>query len=433
MLLIYSPKLTNRLKYIFRLIFRDILGSDVYFTTGAEEFEKFQGVKLSYSHSPISDEIFFYSKDILYETGIDEQNISVFDYNNYKALFATTTKSALPFDPFAASFYLVTRYEEYLPFIKDNYDRFEAADSIAFKHGFLQKPLVNIWAEEIRKIIENKYSGFKFAENKYSYIPTIDIDNAYCYIEKGFVRTSANIIKDIINLDFKKALTRTRTLLVLEHDPYDTYDKLLEIQRKYNLKPIYFFLLADYGLNDKNIDVNSEKFRSLIKKIGDYCEVGIHLSYNSNLIPEKIKTETQRLTDILLKETTASRQHFLKLRFPSTYRNLINADITDDYTMGYASECGFRASICTPFNFYDLDVETETNLKIHPFAFMDSSLKYYKNIDPIEAVEFVLPMINEVKAVKGTLITIWHNESLSGTGKWENWGNVFEEVVKVCL
>ena len=66
---------------------------------------------------------------------------------------------------------------------------------------------------------------------------------------------------------------------------------------------------------------------------------------------------------------------------PETYRNLIEFDITDDYTMGYAAQPGFRASTCSSFNFYDLDREQETKLRVHPFCIMDASLRHYLNVD----------------------------------------------------
>jgi hypothetical protein len=101
--------------------------------------------------------------------------------------------------------------------------------------------------------------------------------------------------------------------------------------------------------------------------------------------------------------------------------------------MGYASELGFRASICSTFNFYDIDLETETDLKIHPFAFMDATLLYYKHVKPNEMINSLAPLVEEVKNVQGTLISVWHNESLSNVGIWKNWDNVYENVIKLCL
>ena len=432
MLLIYVPKITNRVKYIFSFIFKNILGIEFRITRDPEEFKKHTDTKLNYSSQPFADELFFMSRTILFETGIINQNITVSEYKGSKIFFSTGKTSSLPFDPFAASFYLVSRYEEYLPQIRDKYDRFDAKESFAYQNDFLEKPVVNIWAKWIKEIIEEKYPGAVFPQKKYQYVSTIDIDNAYAYREKGLMRTIGGYFKSIIDLDFEQISERTRVLLGLEKDPYDTYDLQLEIQKKYNFKPIYFFLLGDYGINDKNLPIESKKFQSLIKTIGDYAEIAIHPSFGSNQNPQKLEKEISRLSGVLNREITKSRQHFLKLIFPETYRNLINLDITDDYTMGFAQHIGFRAGTCTPFTFYDLDAEAETKLKIHPFAVMDATLKYYMKIAPQDAMKYIEPLIKEVKAVNGTFVSLWHNESLSNHREWHQWQSVYEETVKMA-
>ena len=115
---------------------------------------------------------------------------------------------------------------------------------------------------------------------------------------------------------------------------------------------------------------------------------------------------------------------------PETYRRLIENDITDDYTMGYASDVGFRAGLCTPFYFYDLGNETTTKLKVHPFAVMDATLKYYMKVQPVDALSYIEPLIKEVKAVNGTFISLWHNESLSNMHPWTGWKDIYEKVVE---
>jgi len=433
MLLIYSPKISKRLKYIFKLIFKDLIGTEFKITTDPEEFQSFEGIKINYSTKVFNDEIFFYSSNLLFEIGIVGQELKFIDFEDTKAFFPNyEEKSALAFDPFAASFFLVSRYEEYLPYVRDKYSRFEAKESIAFKYGFLQKPLVNIYAQKIAEIISNKFPDFKPKFRQFSFIPTIDIDAAYSYKCKGVFRTLGGYYKSILKFDFQEILERTEVILGLKKDPFDTYNYQFKIQKEYELKPIYFILFADYGLNDKNISVNNFKFQKLIKSLGDYAEVGIHPSFGSNANPEKLKIEVKKLSQILKREITKSRQHFLKLSLPTIYRNLLNLDITDDYTMGYASEPGFRASICDPFYFYDLDLETETNLRIHPFAFMDGTLKDYMQLSDKESLIIIKSLIEEVKKVKGTFISIWHNESLSDKKRWKGWRNVYEEMNKTC-
>jgi hypothetical protein len=430
MFLIYTHKITHRNKYIFNLIFKDILQFDFSLTSDQDEFVKYSGAKLSYTHNPLSDEVFFSSRNLLFENGITEQNISVFDFNSNKVFFATGKSSALPFDVFAASFYLVSRYEEYLPHIRDEHDRFDAKDSLAFMNGFLQKPVVNIWSKWIKEILLKKYPHLVFPEKKYQFISTIDIDNAYAYREKGFTRSIGGYLKALSKFDFTEVVDRTKVLVGINKDPYDTYDFQLEMIKKYKLKSIYFFLLGDYGVNDKNLPIESKKFQTLIKMLGDYAEIGIHPSYGSNKSKDQLKKEVGRLSRVLHRDVTKSRQHFLKLILPETYRNLIDLDITDDYTMGFASQVGFRAGICTPFNFYDLDTELETKLKIHPFAMMEGTLKYNMKINPEEAMAKICPLIDEVKAVDGVFMSLWHNDTLNNKKIWLGWKAVYEDMVK---
>jgi len=432
-LLIYLPKLTTRARYIFKFIFQDILRCTFEFTCNEQEFIGYSGPKFSYSNHKISDELFFACRPLLFETGLKDQDLHPFDFNGIKVFYSTNKSSALPFDPFAASFFLVSRYEEYLPAIRDQHDRFEATESIAYQHQFLQKPVVDIWAYEIKKILQKKFPNLSFEERTYNYLSTIDIDNAYAIKEKGIVRAGAGLMRSLLAANFKEFWKRILVLLRLETDPFDTYDLQLDIQKKYNLNTIYFFLFADYGFNDKNVPVNNTAFHHLIKSIADNSTIGIHPSYGSNKNKNKLELEIKRLSKVINREINFSRQHFLKLRLPETYKNLLELDITDDFTMGYAGRIGFRAGTCTNFNFYDLDSEIETKLKVHPFQVMDATLCNYMKIQPEDSLKIVKPIIDEIKAVNGTFVTLWHNESISNVWPWKGWRNVYEEIVIEAL
>ena len=428
MILVYSHKITNRTKYIFRLIFKDVLKTDVTFTDNKTKFESSTFPKINYSNHKTETGIFFKSSYLLFENGIKEQEIELFEHNSNKCFFRVSTDSAMPFDVFAASFYLVTRYEEYLPQIRDQFDRFTAKESLAFQQKFLKKPLLNIWANELAAIVKTHYPEFVFPEQQFSYISTIDIDNAYAYKHKGILRIIAGLLYALVsNNDFKQ---RLKVLLNMVSDPYDTYDEQFEIHKKYNIKPIYFFLLGDYGVNDKNITVKNKKFQSLIKSLADYYEVGVHPSYASNTDVTILTKEINRLKNITHRDVKKSRQHFLKLTLPLTYRNLIDNDIFEDFTMGYSGQVGFRASICSSFYFYDLDTEAQTDLKIFPFAVMEATLKYYLKMNPQEATKEINELIETVKAVNGTFVSVWHNESLSNEGIWEGWKEVYVTMCK---
>jgi hypothetical protein len=161
-------------------------------------------------------------------------------------------------------------------------------------------------------------------------------------------------------------------------------------------------------------------------------KVGIHPSLSSNKYLLKVEGEITGLGDILGRNITSSRQHFLKLSMPRTYRTLMQFGISDDYSMGYASNPGFRAGIAMPFPFFDLLRNEATTLTIHPVTLMDVTMKDYLRLSREESLEQISSMIRTIRAVNGEFVSLWHNESLGDTGRWEGWRAVYEKMVKLA-
>ncbi|MBT3612180.1 MAG: hypothetical protein HN522_04495 [Flavobacteriales bacterium] len=431
-LLIYIPKITARHQYVFELIFNEIYQIDYKLTDDKPTYLTAQTSKLNYSLSPICErEIFIEAHSLLNERGINQVSIQIGKYKNCPVFFQTSNESAFAYDIFAASFYLVSRYEEYLPHLKDKYNRFKAEESLAFKHNFLQKPVVNIWAKQLISVIDDKFPYLKIKHPRFKYISTIDIDNAFLYKGKGFMRSIAFLLKAMLRFDIDSLKMAVTVISKKRKDPFDTFSLQLNLQKKYNLDVRYFVLLGDYGLNDKNISHTNSNFQTLVKGLSDLTPVGIHPSFGSSINETKLAIEIKRLEDIQKREVTFSRQHFLQLSFPKTYKRLLEVGITNDYTMGYASVLGFRAGITSSFTFYNLDMEQVLPIKIHPFAIVDDTLKFNMQLNPDDVVQQLSEIINEVKQVDGTLISIWHNDTFSDVGVWKGWRNVYEDIVKL--
>ena len=429
MLLVYTHNLTPRVKYVFRQIFTQILGIKVSFSTDKDFFIKSNDPKISYTHSNLKEELFFQSHPILFEKGVVERDINISKYNDLVCFFLVKN-STFSFDPFGATFYMLTRYEEYLPHIKDKLGRFEAKESLAYKHGFLNKPVVDQWAQILKLELIKKYPQLKFPTKKFKFINTIDIDSAYLYLEKGIIRTLGASLIDVFLFNYSNLLKRLKVIFGLEKDPYDNFNYILQLSKKYNLNTIFFFLLGDYDKYDKSISFSSKKFQSKIKLVNDYCLVGLHPSYKSISKNNFLFKENERLQEIIHREVIHSRQHYIKLDVPNMYNNLLKTSIKNDYSMGYATVPGFRSGTSNSYFFYDLNVEIETDLKIHPFIVMDVTLKNYLGLDSRQADSYIKNLINEVKNVKGNFISIWHNQSLNYSGDWSGWESVFENMIK---
>src|SRR6186713_601192 len=151
-MLLYNPHITPRLSYIVNFVSKELFDEPMEITTDRELFTAYPGAKLNYSDTEIADSDFFIrSHALLFETGIIPRNIECFDLNFHRAFFPT--EGDIPFDIFAASFYLLSRYEEYLPNEKDEYGRYSHVQSLAFREGFLDIPLINIWIQELKKAL----------------------------------------------------------------------------------------------------------------------------------------------------------------------------------------------------------------------------------------------------------------------------------------
>jgi hypothetical protein len=429
-LLIYSHKVTPRIKYIFNFIFREILICDFEFTSIAADFIQSNAPKISYNESPLGDELFFCCTSLLTKHKVEELAIKTTVFGDQEVPFPVE-KGTLPFDIFAASFYFLSRYEEYLPFEADEHQRYPAELSLQHKLDLLKTPIIDKWAIILKNILVKQFPTLTFGRRKFQFLPTIDVDRAYHFRSSGLVKNTARIIKAAVNLNTEKIFDIIKTGLG-KHDPFDTYAYLAAIHQQYNLQPIFFFLLAKQGHDefDQNINPEDEVFKNLIREVSQIAQIGIHTSYASNTETNKIGEELQALQQIIIKKIDASRQHFLKINLPQTYLQLIKAGINHDYSMGYASQIGFRAGTCTSFFWYDLQLEKQSHLKIHPFAVMDVTLQQYLKLKPLEAIQKIEEIISNVKLVDGTFSSLWHNESLSETGKWKGWKMVYKEMLR---
>jgi len=427
MLLIYTHKITPRFSFVMKQIFERILGINVQFTAKVEDFIKHSGAKITYTKLPLQNEFFVRSNDLLFEQGINDIQIKVHDWDGVPCFFNAGERSTIPFDIFSASFYLLSRYEEYLPHVKDIHDRFPPLESLAYKNNFLQLPVVDIWANKLLIKLKERFPDLKSRDNKYTYNSILDVTTSHCYAHRGIVRSFAGFILDITSLKFKRVLQRIAVWFDPEKDPYNNFSWLINCHKKYNITSLFFFQFADYSTFDKNVSTNNNRFQFLIKSISDYSIVSLCASYSSFHNTDLLKKEKKSLSNVINRPINYSRLRYNRVDIPLTYRNLVDAEFTDDYTMGYTHEMGFRASTSFPFYFYDINLEVQQPIKIHPFAVHDYALSKLKSIEEINAkLDFVY---GQIKNVNGKFNTVFSNELLGEQGVVD-WKQLYENVLR---
>jgi len=427
MLLIFTHKVTNRLTYTAKHLFERILGVEMGFTTKVEDFIKHNGPKMTYSKQPLQNEFFIRSNDLLFEQGINDLEIKVSDWDGIPCFFASGEKSTIPFDIFSASFFLLSRYEEYLPHVKDSVGRFPVKESIAYQHNFLELPVVDLWAYRLLEALQERFPDLETKEKSYNFTSIINVTTSHAYAMRGISRTLGGFLLDLGNFRFWEIWNRLSVLLRIKKDPYDNFFDLVEIHKKFPIKSMFFFQFAKHSAHDKNVSTNNNRFRYLIKSIADYSIVSLSTSFVSTSDKKVLREEKKQLGNLINRPITYARLRYNKVNVPITYRNLVETEFTDDFSMGYTHEIGFRAGTCTPFYFYDINTEVRQPIKIHPFAMHDYALVKYKTKD--EVFEKMDRVYRLVKQVKGDFVLVFSNELLGGKQPLD-WMELYQSMLK---
>ncbi len=408
-------------------LFTRILGIEVTFTTTIEDFIKHSGPKITYTKQPLQNEFFVRSNDLLFEQGINDLQITIAQWDGVPCFFSAGERSNLPFDIFSASFFLLSRYEEYLPHVKDIHGRFSPKDSVAYQNGFLMLPVVDIWAYKMLQALKERFPDLEGKNRTFNFTSIIDVTTSHSFAYRGFTRSLGGLLMDLGYLHVKRIARRAAVWVDPRKDPFDNFEWLVELHKELKVKAKFFFQFASYSKYDKNVSPNNNKFKYLIKYIADYSMVSLCASYSSFGDIDLLKQEKKNLSEVINRPVNLSRLRYNRVDVPNTYRNLVEAEFTDDYTMGYTHEIGFRAGTCTPFYFYDINLELQQPIRIHSFAAHDYSLVNLKNKnDILEQMNF---LYQQVKSVNGQLITVFSNELLGGSHKID-WKDLYSTLLR---
>lgn len=427
MLLIYTHKITPRFAYVMKHVFTRKLGVEIQFTTKVEDFIKHSGTKITYTKQPLQNEFFIRSNDLLFEEGINDFKIEVGSWKGVPCFFPAGERSNIPFDIFAASFYMLTRYEEYLPHLKDRHGRFPPSESLAYQNGFLHLPVVDLWSQQLLRELKERFPELQAKPPEFQPISIIDVTSSHCYAHRGLIRSIAGLFLDLFNFRLRRVGRRVLVWFRLRKDPFDNFMGLIALHKVHKVKSMFFFQFASYSTYDKNVSPNNNKFRSLIKSVADYSTVALAASYSSFRDIDMLKAEKKALSEVIHRPVTQSRLRYNRVDIPASYRNLVEAEFTDDYTMGFTHETGFRAGTCHPYFVYDISLELQQPIRVHPFAAHDYAFQDAESEE--EILEELDALYQQVKKAGGEFITIFSNELL-GSEHHIDWMKLYGKVIK---
>ena len=426
-----ADKRTPRLQYTLRFVFSELLNwTWALYTDGPSFADSEASFRINYSKEDVPCDVRMGVNGLLSETELFEQNLRMSDWEGLPIFFAASSISDIPFDAFSATFYCLSRYEEYLPFVADEHDRFPAEQSVAFQEGFLSRPLVNEWWARILVKWKSINPGLEDRRGPYRLLSTIDVDNSFAFRGKHPLRLAYGAIQELASGRSEEFAKRWATLFRGATDPLDTYDRDMAFADELEIELLYFVLFSEWGPNDRNISPHSQMLQRSIRHISDFASLGAHPSYRTSKEPDVLNKEKAGLQALTKQKLEKSRQHFLRFRLPSTYRQLRAAGIKQEHSMGYSTQTGWRASCCVPFFFYDLEMEEETDLKIFPFAFMDSVYQDHLKKSAGQALTEMKMYAEQAKRLEGTFVSVMHQRNMGDL--WpgsEKWRSAYEELM----
>ena len=425
-ILFYTETESPHLSYILHTLFSEWYNYSYATTNSKTQLEDWSGPCINYSAAPIrKNELHIVPEGLLSESAVREARPVVVGRHASAILFPSREQDGMGYDIFSAAFWLLSRMEEYLPFQPDEHGRFEAQESIAHAYNFLSVPIIQYWMQELLSKIKQRNNTFPLHKPAYDTLTTIDVDQPYAFLNRGRFQQLKTAVNSLAHRKSHLLKSQFNTVLLKKNDPYDTYKYLFDLVAQTKEKILFFFLIGGNSKYDKGVPA-PEVLRTLITGIASAHETGLHPSYNTMKSKPLLQQEIRAFKSLSGSGLKNARQHYIRLSIPETYRNYVDNDITNDYSMGYNTQPGFRAGTALPFRWFDLTRNTATPLKVHSFCYMDVTLFEMLKLSSEEACEMIRTLFMEVKKCGGTFSSIWHNNTVSGFGEWSSWKKVFE-------
>ena len=379
-------------KYIIDILFDEFLGLEYTLKIGSKDYE----ITLPNKKQFIVKDAFFnkYPNDLEY---LKLENIP---------------KSIKELDIFAACFFMLTRWEEYVNKVRDSHNRFPAYESLAYKEGFLDRPIVNEYVDKLKQQLLELDNTLVFKERKFELVLTHDVDEVRLW--KSWKQVLRVSIGDIVKRkEIKLAFSRVAEYFLIKQnkikDPFDTFDWLMDKSEAIGVKSRFYFMSGGVTKYDNRYDIKEQK--ELIEHIKSRGHIiGIHPSYNAYNDIIQFKKEKELLEEVCECKIDEGREHYLRFEVPTTWQIWEDNGIKIDSTCGYADREGFRCGTADEFSVFNILTRKKLKLKERPLIFMDGThISLYNDISFNESFKRVKNLIDYVKEYNMKITLLFHN------------------------
>lgn len=333
------------------------------------------------------------------------------------------------FDPFAATFLLLTRLEEQNSTALDEHGRFPAQASWAWQKGFLHRPVIQEWADWFWDQLQQKGWDTARKTRKFKFSLSCDVDHPLLWWSK--MERLKTILGAVLHRgDFLEAAYWVKNYSFNSPDPYDVFDEWLQLFRENDLTVQFNFLGKRPKSSNCWYPLEHPVVRALLDKIAkNGHNIGFHPSYEAYEDASLFEQELASLRAVSPLEIISGRQHYLRFSSPETWQMWENAGLREDSTLGYPEALGFRAGISQDYPVFDTQQRKILQLREKPLIAMDVSLALYQKCSPEEAITQLLQLYQTVAQYQGNFSLLWHNSSWNSPF-WENWKKVFYTILQ---
>ena len=205
----------------------------------------------------------------------------------------------LPIDVCGSAFFMLTRYEEVARPVTDEHGRFPASASLAYRAGFLERPLVNDYLDVLWAAMVSIWPGLTRRERAGTVFVTCDVDEPFDIASLRPGQLVRSVAGDLVKRRRPK-LAAARLLNFVasrsgerRFDPYNTFDWYMTTCEREGRSAAFYFIAdhsagaidGTYELADPDI----ARLMQLMAKRGH--ELGVHGSYNSFRDVRRIRRE----------------------------------------------------------------------------------------------------------------------------------------------
>lgn len=349
--------------------------------------------------------------------------------------------ATINYDILGLAYWMLNRIEEIGRTDLDNHKRFPAINSHAFKHNYLERPIVDEWLNILGQVIQKIWPEAELKKHKFSMKVSHDVDQPSLYSFKPWktiIRMMAghllkrHDIKAFFQAPYIKITTNKK---LHKKDPYNTFDQIMDISEKYNLTSAFYFICGRTSNNDTDYEIEAPIMQELLQRIHSRDhEIGLHPSYGTFQTPELIKNEAERLRAACKMAGTeqksyGGRMHYLRWEQPTTLQAWEDAGLTYDSTLCYADIPGFRCGTCFEYPAFNHLTQKMLNLRIRPLIAMECTIidERYLNLGYSQQAEnMFIDLKSKCKKVGGCFTILWHNSHFTSEKDF----NLYEKVLK---